>query len=176
MENTKPNDMFALVAGTPDANVFDLAVSNVDLKNTQLLDKDHYKALPKVKELFKTEDGGFDNVAFDQYYGRAAQLVNELGNDKHLKNAVAYDPYDFTKPIGSKDVDVSATVAKDFNPFLNTYSRTGINSMDSSKLSLREIAQQGKIFDVKANKWLEESANDKGLFGSMFGETLVYAQ
>ena len=65
---------------------------------------------------------------------------------------------------------------KDVNPFKQLYSRTGVNTVDTNNLSLRELAQQSKIFDVKTNKWLDKSANEMGFFGSLFSPTLVYAQ
>jgi len=152
MEIKKPNDMFAVIMQTPDANVIDLLKSNIDLKNTQLLDKDLYKELPKIQETFKDDNGNFNDDMFNAAYGRAASLVNELGNDDFLSKAIEYDPYDFTAPIGGKDINTSAVVFKDINPFKNEYSRTAINSIDANNFSYRELAQNGNIFDIKLGK------------------------
>ena len=176
MEIQKPNDMFVAVIQKPDLNVFDLSKSDILPDNTQLLSLDKYKTLDKVQSLFKTESGAFDEGAFTAAYAKAATLYQELSSDKSLASALEYDPMDFTAPKNAKKMDVNPIAKVDYNPFKSLYSQTGVNSIDSSDLSLRELAQQNKIFDVSTNKWLDKSANDLGLFGSLFGETLVYAQ
>lgn len=176
MEIQKPNDMFVAVIQKPDLNVFDLSKSDIIPDNTQLLSIDKYKNLDKVQNLFKTESGAFDEGAFTSAYAKAASLYQELSSDKSLASALEYDPMDFTAPKDAKKIEVNPIAKVDYNPFKNKYSQTGVNSIDSSELSLRELAQQNKIFDTSTNKWLDKSANDLGLFGSLFGETLVYAQ
>lgn len=172
----KPNDMFAAVMQVPDANVYDLVNSNILLDNTQLLDKDFYKTSKLVQETFKTEDGKFDDILFENTYNRALSLYNDLSEDQIIANTLEWDPYDFTAPVGSRKYNVTATISKDFNPYKNLYSRESIGSITPSKLSLREIAQQGKIFDTETKTWSEKSLNDISLFDKFFGDTLVYAQ
>lgn len=176
MDIKKPNDIFVAVLEKPDVNTFDLAKSNFIPDNTQLLSEDEYKQSDNVKKMFTDETGTFNENMFKQAYSKAALLYNDLDNDTILANALEWDPYDFTAPKDSKKVDVAPTILKDVNPFKNTYSRTGINSVDVSDLSFRELAQEAKIFDVEQNKWLDKSANDLGLLGSWFTDTLVYAQ
>jgi hypothetical protein len=43
-------------------------------------------------------------------------------------------------------------------------------------LSLRELAQAGKIYDPESNTWDNKSANEISFFDKVFGDTLVYAQ
>lgn len=177
MEIQKPNDIFTAVLMKPDVNEFDLTKSNVLPDNTQLLAPEDYKKLPKVQELFTNPTNGkFDDIKFNTDYSKAAQLYTDMASNKTLFKALEYDPMDFTAPIGSKKIDVRPTITKDINPFKELYSRTGINSIDESDLSMRELAQQGKVFDTTNNKWLDKSASDLGLFGSLFGDTMVYAQ
>lgn len=176
MENKKPNDIFVALLQKPDLNVIDLTQSNFVPDNTQLLSLEDYKQSNNVIKAFTSEDGKLNTEALDNAYLKAISLYNELGNDKVLANALTWDPYDFTAPINSKKTNVSTKITKDINPYKNLYGRTGINSIDTNDLSLRELAQQSKIFDTTENKWLDESANDLGLFGSLFGKTLVYAQ
>lgn len=176
MDIKKPNDMFVAVLQKPELDVFDLGKSEIVPDNTQLLSADDYKALPKVQEMFRSESGNFDENAFNLAYSKAANLYQELSLDSALADALEYDPMDFTAPMDNKSIDVRPIINNDYNPFKNKYSQTGVNSIDSSDLSLRELAQQSKIFDVKTQTWLDKSANDFGLFGSLFNDTLVYAQ
>lgn len=177
MENIKkPNDLFAAVLQLPDVNLFDLAKSDISTDNTQLLSKDYYKNNSNVKKLFEDERGKFNEVAFDNAYNRAALLYNDLGNDEQLVKMLEWDPYDFTAPIGGKEFDIRPTITRDINPYKNLYSRSSINSIDTNDLSLRELAQTGKIYDTEKNEWIDKSANELSFFKKFFGQTLVYAQ
>ena len=51
-----------------------------------------------------------------------------------------------------------------------------MGSVTQSDLSLREIAQKGRVYDAEKNTWSQTSANDFGLLDKFFGDTLVYAQ
>lgn len=175
-EITKPNDIFAAVLQAPDLNVFDLAKSNMSLENTQLQSKDFYKTNDVVKQAFTKEDGNFDELAFNNAYNKAAQTYSELGNDEQLVQALEWDPQDFTAPLEGKHFDVRPTITKDVNPFKNYYSRTGVNSIDVNDFSLRELAQQGKVYDPISKTWSDKSANELSFFNKFFGDTLVYAQ
>ena len=173
---SQQNDIFAAVIQKPNASVFDLAASDIVPTNTQLLSPEEYKKLPKVQQMFKTSTGKFDNDAFNLVYNRAAQLYQNLGSDKSLADALEYDPEDLSAPIHSKKIDVRPVAMMDINPFKKSYSLTGVNSIDDNGLSLRELAQQSKIFDTRTGKWMDKSANDLNIFDANFGDTLVYAQ
>ena len=147
MEIKKPNDIFVALLEKPDLNVFDLAKSNFGLNNTQLLSLDDYKQSNNVLKAFTSEDGKLDDKKLNDAYLRASQLYSELGTDTLLAKSLEWDPYDFTAPKGSKKADVATKIVTDRNPYKNLYSRTGINSVDASDLSFRELAQQSKIYD-----------------------------
>ena len=176
MENKQPNDIFVALLQKSDASVFDLAASDMVPANTQLLPMDDYKQSDVVQQMFKTPTGAFDEDAFGKTYKKAAELYNTLDTDKTLASALEYDPMDFTAPQNSKKIDVRPIAHKDINPFKNLYTRTGVNTVDTNSLSLRELAQQAKVFDVEKNEWSDKSANEMGFFGSLFAPTLVYAQ
>ena len=176
MEIKKTNDMLVAVLQRPQANLNDLYVSNVTLDNTQLLKPDEYKMLPKVQEKFKTASGAFDDAKFTEFYNKAASLYQDLSMTKSAARALSYDPMDYTAPANAKNIDVRPIARVDLNPLKSYYSRTGVNSVDTNELSLRELAQQSKIFDTEKGKWLDDTANDRGFFGTTFGKTLVYAQ
>lgn len=175
-EIKKPNDMFAAIMQTPDLTLFDLVKSNIMPENTQLLGKDFYKNNDVVKDIFKDNDGNFNEIAFDNAYNKAAETYSQLGNDQQLVKALEWDPEDFTAPLTGKHFDIRPIVTKDINPFKNSYSRTGINSIDSNDFSLRELAQAGKIYDTEKKEWSDKSANELSLFDKFFKDTLVYAQ
>jgi hypothetical protein len=151
-EIKKPNDIFVAYLQKPDASVLDLMTSDILPGNTQLLPLEEYKNSPKIKEIFSTEAGVFDEDKFKQSYISAANLYTELSLNNTLAKALEYDPLDFTAPKDSKKVDVRPIISDEYNPFKTTYNKYGVNSIDESDLSLRELAQQSKIFDVKENK------------------------
>ncbi len=176
MEITKPNDIFAISVVTPDVNNYDLLKSDIHSDNTSFFDKDTYKNTDFVKKAFTDENGKFDDLKFNQAYTKASKLFTEMSNDKFLKNNLEWDAYDFMRPLDSKTKKESITIEKDINPYKNLYGRTSLHSIDPGKFSMRELAQQSQIFDTKEGKFLDKSANDLGLLGSLFGETMVYAQ
>lgn len=178
MEINKPNDILVATLNNPQATTYDLMTLDLNPENTSLYSKDEYKNSEFVQQKFTGEDGKFDNIAFDNFYNMAAYHYYEMSNEEYLKglDEVQFSPFDVTRPMGGKTFKVDVEYAKEYNPFKELYGRTSLDSVDASPLSLRELAQQGKIFDTNSGKFLEESANERGLLGKLFGDTLVYAQ
>lgn len=178
MEITKPNDILITTLNQPQLTPYDLLSNNINGTNTSLLSKEEYKQSPYVQKAFTGEDGKFNDVSFDQAYNLAQQNFFQLTNQEYLKglDEIKYSPFDLTRPKFADTFKVSATMEKEYNPFKEKRGWTGIGSVDLSNLSLREIAQQGKIFDPETGKWSKESLNDLSLIDKVFGSTLVYAQ
>ena len=178
MEITKPNDIFVASLNNPEATTYDLMSMGLLPDNTSLFTKDEYKQSNYVQEKFKDKDGKFDDVAFNNEYNKVARQYNEMASSEYLENLdkIEYSPFDITRPKNAETFSVNLEFTKDFNPFKQLYSRTGINSMDENNFSMRELAQQGKVFDPETNTWSEESANDLNILNKFFGDTLVYAQ
>lgn len=178
MEITKPNDIFVATLNNPNATTYDFMSAQLNPTNTSLFLKEEYKDSDFVKNKFKTEDGKFDDVAFDNFYAKAKNHYEEMTNEDYIRSLdqVQYSPFDVTRPKDAKVFKVDVEFSKDINPLRELYSRTAINSIDSNTLSLREIAQQGKIFNPKTKTWSEESVNDLSILDKFFGDTLVYAQ
>ena len=151
MEITKPNDIFVATLNNPTASTYDLMTLDLKPENTGLLKRDDYKQSKLIQDSFKTEDGKFDDIAFESAYKTAASHYSEMTNDEYLKglNEITYSPFDITRPKDAKTFKVDVEFGKDYNPFKQLYSRTGVNSVDDSGFSLRELAQQSKIFDTK---------------------------
>ena len=178
MEITKPNDIFIATINNPNSTTYDLMSAQLSPDNTSLFPKEEYKASKYVQEKFKTPDGKFDDIAFNNFFALAENHYKEMTDDAYLKSLdeVEYSPFDITRPKNAKTFKVNVEFSKEINPLKQLYSRTGINSIDASPLSLREIAQQGKIFDPETNSWSEESVNDLTLLDKFFGDTLIYGQ
>lgn len=178
MEITRPNDIFVATVNNPHATTYDLMTLDLTPENTGLLSKDDYKKSKFAQENFKTKDGKFDDVAFDEAFKAASNHYAQMSNKEFLTslNEVEYSPFDVTRPFNAKTFKVNVEYSKEFNPFQTSYSRTGINSITESPLSMRELAQQSKVFDPTTNTWSKQSANDLNLIDKLFGETLVYAQ
>lgn len=178
MEITKPNDILVATINNPGATTADLKSLQLSIENTGLLSKDDYKSKQYIKDQFTDDKGKFNELSFNNFYDQASQHYNELGNDQYFKDleTIEYSPFDLTRPIDSKTFSVNVEYSKDFNPFKKLYGTTSIYSTEDNNLSLRELAQTGKVFDPSTNTWSEESANDLSLFDKWFGDTLVYGQ
>lgn len=182
MEIKKPNDIFVSIIDNPQATTYDLMSNGFNGENTSLYSKDEYKQSKFIQETFKTEDGKFDDQRFNQAYELAQQKYVSVTDkeyvDKFTKelDQMEYSPFDITRPKFAKTFNVSATFQQDSNPFKQLKGWTGMGSIDDNPLSLREIAQQSKVFDPLTNTWSEKSLNDLNIFDKIFGDTLVYAQ
>lgn len=178
MEITKANDIFVATLNNPNATTYDLMTLDLTPENTGLLTKDEYKQSKYVKDTFTSPEGKFDDLAFDNAFLTAANHYKEMTDDNYIKSLseVQYSPFDVTRPKFGKTFNVNVEFSKDYNPFKETYSRTGINSINENEFSLRELAQQSKVYDPTTKTWSKESANDLSVFDKFFGDTLVYAQ
>ena len=177
-EITKPNDMLVAKINNPMSSTYDFLSAKLTPQNTSLLSPDEYKQTQFVKDAFRTEDGQFDDIAFNEAYKSAAYNYQEMADDQYLANLdeMDYSPFDVTRPKFAKTYNVSVEYDKDFNPYKRLYSRSGINSIDDNPLSVREIAQLGKVYDPKTGEWSSVSANDRSLVDKFLGDTLVYAK
>lgn len=177
MNNDKLNDMLLETLANPSAKAYDFLSNGITAENTQILDKEEYKRKQTIQDQFKLSDGKFDEIGFNQAYQVALHNYNQISNEELVKkmDQVEYDPFDLTRPKNARTWSVDVKFSQDINPFKQLYSRDSINSITESNLSLREIAQQGRIHDLETNTW-SESVNKSGLFTKLFGDTLVYAQ
>ena len=171
------NDMFLATITNPQATTYDFLNNNVNPNNTQLLDIEEYKLNDNIKSQFTTAEGAFDEESFNKAYKMAMFNFNQISSEEAMKDldSVKYNPFDTSRPKEAEVWDLDIKFSSDINPYRQLYSRDGVNSITESNLSLREIAQKGKVFDVDSGEWLE-SANRRGLFDKLFGDTLVYAQ
>jgi hypothetical protein len=178
MEITKPNDIFVASLNNPESTTYDLMSADLTPDNTSFYKKEDYLQSKFVQDKFKTPDGQFDSSGFDLAFNKAASHYKEMTDENFLDNLgkAVYSPFDITRPLESKTFTPEVEFKLDFNPFKYLYSRSGINSVDENPLSVRELAQQNKVYDPDTKTWSNESANDLGILTKFFGDTLVYGQ
>ena len=178
MELKAPNDILVATLTNPNATTYDLVSSGLTPENTSLYERDKYKESKFIQDHFKTKEGKFDDLAFENAYKQSKLRFTEMSDDNYLDNLneVEYSPFNITRPKDAKTFSVNLEFKKDFNPFKQVYGRTAIDSIDDNDFSLRELAQQSKVYDPESETWSEKSANDLNLLDKFFGDTLVYAQ
>lgn len=178
-EIQKPNDILIATLSSPQATAMDLLRNDINIDNTSLLSKEEYKNTPFIKKQF-TQDGVFNEDAFNKVYDAAASKYWELEDDNLYKNLEQYIEYSDTsryRPLNSKKRDVGYTPeAVKNNPLQQQIGIEGFNIKSKPKLTPEEAAQQGRIWDPDNKKWIEGSAEDRSLGSKVFGQTLVYAQ
>ena len=153
MEIVRPNDILVASINNPEATTYDLMSMGLSPDNTSLFSKDEYKQSKFVQDKFKDKEGKFDEIAFNNVYNKIANSYYEMASDDYLENLdkIQYSPFDITRPRNAETFSVNVEFSKDYNPFKQLYSRTGVNSIDESNLSMRELAQQSKVYDPETN-------------------------
>ena len=115
MKIDKPYDLFVATINNPNATTYDLMSNNMNPENTSLYSKEEYKSSKYIQDSFKTEDGKFDDLAFDNFYKTASNHYNLMTNEKYLEdiNQIEYSPFDVTRPFQSKtaNIEVSFSVS-----------------------------------------------------------------
>jgi hypothetical protein len=119
MEINKPNDILVATLNSPNATAYDLMANNVLGNNTSFFSKDEYKKSQYVQEAFKTEDGKFDDMAFNSAYALAQDKFTQLTDAQYLKglDKMVYSPFDITRPKDAQTFTVGSIYNKDINPF-----------------------------------------------------------
>lgn len=181
MIEQKKNDWLATRFFSPDKTLQDLANLGITTDNSSLQEKDYYKKIPQIQEAFKTDSGNFDDFKFDKYYQDILTSYNEADNAKlvsTIMDSYNYDPYDYFAPIGSKVRDVSSKFVQFANPERRSRGLTNLRETSAPTMSLREVAQQNKVFNVETQQFEDWTPNSRGFWKSMspWSPTLVFAQ
>ena len=173
------NDIFVATLSNPNAGLLELLQSDINSSNTGLLSPDEYKSSKLVKDTFTDDKGIFNQTAFDNAYLLAANKYKDLTDEdvyKRVEKELEYSPDSRFKPLDAKTFDVNPNLSIVKNPTEQLSGITSLFGKTPSTKSIRELAQNNKIFDTKTNTWKKETPNDLGLLGSIFSEPLVYAQ
>lgn len=177
-EIKKPNDILVSTLTNGKAEVQDLISNGINVNNTQLLDPDSYRNLPFVKRAFADEKGNFREDMFTAAYKAAAEQYQELADVRTYDNVTKYIEYnknDIFAPIQAKKANVSYEITPEKNPQHRSHGVSSLFEYGTATKSMRELAQQSKIWDSENQKWLDQTAEDRSILESAFGQSLVYA-
>lgn len=155
----------------------EVVANGITPENTGIQSKDYYKNIDAVQQTF-TQNGKFNEVAFDNFYNSALKTYNEFSDKdwtEKLVNEMAKDPFDWTQPLNTNVKNISATIQNGNNPERRSMSIAGIGTIGDPVFSIREIAQDNEVRDLEGNK-LGWTPNQKGAIGSIFEPTVVLAQ
>ena len=180
----KQNDFVVASINNPSYDSQDFRyISDLTLDNTQLLPEEEYLKSNFIisNEAFKGNDGNFDENKFKDVYKEIAQKFAEFSAEDEVDN-FQYSMWDVTRPEGATIKNPNIIISKEKNPQHISIGVAGINEVANSNKSIRELAQNSKIYDPATGKYLDKSVNDLSLFNdpigyfkSIFGDPLVYA-
>lgn len=176
MSNSKQHDMLLAVLSKPDASSLDFTVSNITSENTQLLNREEYKASKYIQEQFTT-DGKFNEDAFNNFYNLAQANFIELNEEQVLDNVSEDLQYGATSLFAPPQQRVTPDIKghKFYNPL---HQKIGIdgNYRSEAEITAKEAAQQNRIWNPATGQWLDETAESRSLLKKAFGEPLAYAR
>lgn len=178
-EIEKENDIFLSTILNPEATSSDLVSNDINASNTGFLTPEEYKQSDFIQKQFSDENGVFNEDAFNKVYLKAADKYKDLANIQSysdIENFAKYNENDLYAPANSAKMDSGYTIRKQTNPFETSEGVRSLFEKGAQTKSIRELAQKSKIWDSKEEKWLDKTADELGLFGSIFSEPLVYAQ
>lgn len=156
MIEQKKNDWLATLFFSPDKTPQDLANLGITADNSSLQEKEYYKSIPEIQEAFKNESGGFDNAKFDKYYQEVLDLYNYVDSAKLESTTTdfySYDPYDYFAPSTGKKRDVAPRIVQFANPERRSRGLANLREASAPTMSLREVAQQNKVFNFDTQKF-----------------------
>lgn len=178
MENKK-NDWFATLLFQPNMTLQDFANNDITPDNTSINTREYYKNIPQVIEAFKNEKGQFDETKFDTFYQSALSVYNDYANSKFenkLLETFEYDPFDYFAPAGSKIKDNLPSLEVTANPERRSAGLENIFGRGNSTMSVREVAQQNKVFNWDTQTFEDWTPNEKGgIWKALKRPTLVLA-
>lgn len=177
-EITKPNDMLVSTLVNGNVSTLDLLSNGINAGNTQLLDPQSYKESKLIKQRFTDGNGNFNTEEFNKAYISAAKQYSDLAEmnsyDK-LSKYVEYNQKDIFAPLDAKRTTPAYEIEKELNPLRLSHGVDSLFDYGRQTKSMRELAQQSKIWDSEKGIWLDKTADERGVLGSLFGKSLVYA-
>lgn len=177
-EIMKPNDILVSTLVNGQTTIPELISNNITAENTQLMGPEFYKNTKAIQKQFSDDKGNFNESAFLQVYEKAAQQYSELldvQTYQNLEKYIEYNQNDIFAPLTSKKSNISYEIQPEKNPSHRSHGVSSLFEYGQATQSMRELAQQSKIWDSENQVWLDKTAEDRGLLGSIFGQSLVYA-
>ena len=176
--NVKEFDFFLLNQDNPEATTLDYTEQGFSGVNTQLLTPEEYKSKKSIQERFQTDNGKFDEVAFNKAYNTALFEYNKLVNPEEAYPEVySYlDSRAYKNPEKPKIVvnPFSTYVLPSYNTFEQDIGIEAINKVSDPTKTVSEIAQHRKIYDPETGEFIDKTPEDLGL-KYLFNDNLFLA-
>lgn len=175
----KNYDWFDVMFSNPDLSVQDFSIAGINDTNTTLKDSDYYKDLDVVKEKFiDPETQKFDSKAYEQYYDSVARVYDNYMQSTFNKRAIDKD-YSYQELKDMMKLDGSVFLEKVPNPTKEKRGIEGVFTTTEGTLSMREAAQNSRVYDYDTGKFLNWTPNDddkRGLLDFLGIPSLVEAR
>ena len=172
------NDWVASLLYNPDKDYDNFREAGYTSENTFLEPREKYQENPEVQGLFTTEDGEFQQEAFNDFYKEATKSYNNFINDdivdKHLSNETFSVLNTSTYAQDKKKETPKFTIKHVPNPQGITKGLSGVYETTAPVRSMREAAQTQKIYNTKTGVYEDRTPND--LFSTLFREPVVEAR
>lgn len=180
----KQHDWIIANMNNPTFTVGDFqTIADMTLENTQLLSKDKYLQNEKVRSnpMFQDNNGEFSEDKFNKFYENSSNSFKVFSTEQVIDN-YEYDLWDIRRPKNGRIKNSNFSLITEPNPSHMSIGISGINKVEDSNISMRELAQNSKIYDTKTGEFLEDTVNDISLFTnpikyfkSLESDPLVYA-
>ena len=175
----KNYDWFDVMISNPDLSVQDFSIAGINDTNTTLKDANYYKDLDVVKEKFiDPETQKFDSKAYEQYYDSVARVYDNYMQSIFNKRAIDKD-YSYQELKDMMKLDGSVFLEKVPNPTKEKKGIEGVFTTTKGTLSMREAAQNSRVYDYNTSKFLDWTPNDdnkRGLLDFLGIPSLVEAR
>lgn len=175
----KNYDWFDVMFSNPDLSVQDFSIAGINDTNTTLKDADYYKDLDVVKKKFiDPETQKFDTKAYNQYYDSVARVYDNYMQSTFNKRAIDKD-YSYQELKDMMKLDGSVFLEKVPNPTKEKRGIEGVFTTTAGTLSMREAAQNSRVYDYNTGKFLDWTPNDddkRGLLDFLSIPSLVEAR
>ena len=191
MIQQKENDWVLNLLNNQEFSVSDFKDVGLNADNTSLLSEDVYKQSKQIQDIFKKDDGTFDNETFHKFYENAELMYNAMSNDTMMESfneqAAIYGKDNlFASDEQKRSFDETVTYNRVPNPDRTTTGLIRIGQTADPKYSQSELAQTQKVltnptevYDSEGNpdwskaEW-HEAPNDSWF--TDFFDTRVLAQ
>lgn len=144
----KTKDLFLNITANPNMTLEDLVSVGLTSENTVLLDRAQYASNERVQDMFRDEEGNFDEHTFNTFYDIAEQSYNILASDDvnlSLLDITAYDSDNiFVDPSKRRQVNAPYAIKLPNPDRLNT-GVTRVGKTSERTLSQDEIAQTQRV-------------------------------
>lgn len=167
MSNIKTNDWIAVNLNAPENMTIDaLPLYDITAENTGIQSEDYYKTKKQVlnSELFKNNDGTFNQEKFHDFYESALRSFNEFQNvnfTKDLIENIEHTSYDVFSPFTGPKFNESAYLYESQDPRRTTHGLGNIYETGAPVFDEREVAQANKMRDEDGTV-LDWTPNEKG--------------